>query len=283
MSATVRRAREIAAELQKSEAWRARGEVLLTVASAILAAIPGMGPAAAAADKIGSKLLDGDLEHRFQELCAVVAVLEPGFDRIESLEERVAELGRLVTTHAALATHTAALAAALTDRVDEVRVTTANGSTQSFADILINNMRLVAEARGNSANTFDNTHIVGPAHFYADNQSHQDVSRSTFSAPIGGQIEVDGARLRGGIHFEPGQAGDGRQLQAGDEIGRISFVGRPGLRSGDTVGSMEFVSPQTGRVVAAITAVRVAPPAQPSKPPKPDGSGFWVDKLGRPK
>lgn len=280
MSTTVSRASEIAAELRKSEAWRTRGDVLLTVASAILAAIPGMGPAAVVADKMGSKLLDGDLEQRFQELCAVVAVLEPGFDRIESLEARTAELSRLVTAHAALATRATALAAALTDRVDEVRVTTANGSTQTFADILINNMRLVAEAHRNSANTFDNTHVVGPAHFYADNQSHQDVSRSTFSAPIGGQIGVDGARLRGGIHFEPGQARDGRQLQAGDEIGRISFVGRSGVRSGDTVGSMEFVSPKTGRVVAAV---RVASPAQPSKPPTPDGGGFWVDKLGKPK
>ncbi len=269
------RAAQIAAELRKSEPLRLRGNVFLMTATAILAAIPGLGPAAVVADKLGSKLLDGDLEQKLQELCDVVAVLEPNLERIHELDDQVAVLSGLLARNPTLTGLATGIARTLVEQMPEFRVATTNGSSQTFTDVMIRGMRLISEARSESRNTYQGTHVSGDALFMADGRSHQDVSGSTFSAPGGGSIRLDGTRLRGGVHVKPSPPREGQSLKSGDEIGSVSFVADSSLRrSGDVVGSIEFVG-NGDRQIAAISVTTLRSPAPRA------GSGFWVERLSK--
>lgn len=233
------RAREIADELQKSKRWREQGGLAVGVGAAILAAIPVVGGTASViADKVGSALLDAGLADKVAELGALVAALEPSISGIGELDAQVAQIAATVHANSSLLARLTAIVAALEAPLraqNAFRVET-DAATQSFVNVSIANLAVIAEARNGGSNYFFGVHSYGPGvTFNASSGGHQHVQSSTFSGPAG-SVGMNKLTLQGRVTTGSGPGGGyGVGLGPGGSIsfgpgGSLSFGGpkKPG-------------------------------------------------------
>ena len=193
----LKRAAEIAKSLEDTKGFRGAGQVTVGVGSVLLAAIPGLGALGTALDKVGSRLFDADLEPKFVELCRLVSTLSPDIERITSLEERLSAVALTVSENKALLERVEALAAKIDVTAQEVFGVYTNQGSQSFSEIVIENMRVVAEAHGGGANRFHRVQTSnGDVKFIATGGAEQHVSESVFRGR-GGAVGLDQVSLGG--------------------------------------------------------------------------------------
>lgn len=224
----LRRAADIAGELEKSEAWKAKGWPVVATASLLLSALPAVGgPLSYLVDKVGTHLLEPNLSDKLIEIANLVAALEPDIMRVSSREERFEDLAATVTTNASLLARLESLLALLNSGIQEptLRIST-TAATQLFSEIAIDRMKVVAEAHMGGLNYFKGVHTRGNGvHFIATGGARQVVERSTFSGPTG-SIGMNNLSLQGNVRT----SGNGVSLGPGAVIsfgpnGSLTFGG----------------------------------------------------------
>lgn len=213
------RAAEIAAELEKNAKWRAHGRTATTIATAILAAIPGAGAVSVLVNRLGDELLSAGLEHKTQSLAHLVSLLEPAIDQIPELDRRMGMLAATVKANATAMDRLKQLVQALEPPASQANfVINTDGGVQTFVDVTIRDFLVSATARNGGLNVLQNLHTVGPGvEFNSSGGGRQHVINSTFEGRTGSvgmnETVIQGpvAAKESGIEFGEG--------------GRVSFGG----------------------------------------------------------
>lgn len=262
------RAAEIAAELEKHAKWRAHGRTVTTIATAILAAIPGAGAASVLVDRLGDQLLSAGLESKTQELAHLVSLLEPAIDEIPELDRRMEMLAATVKANAVAMNRLKQLVQALEPTARHANFTiNTDGGTQTFVNVTIRDFLVSATAHNGGQNILQNVRTVGPGvEFNSSNGGSQHVVDSTFEGRTGSvgmnQIGIQGpvATKESGIAL-----GDG---------GRIVFGGRAVMQATRDSFSIGFIQPQAPERVVAYEPIKAEKDevVDFSKPPKLPGT-----------
>lgn len=211
---TIHTAKEIAVRLETTKAFRSAGLVTTAVAAMFISALPGLGPIAVAADKLGGKLFQPDLEGDFTKLCRLVSDLGPEIEKIATIEERLQAVAAVVNENAALRVQVEELAKRIAPAVQSEFGVFTDAGQQTFADIVIKNMTVSVEATAGGVNRLHNVKSSGGnVYFRSSAGGRQEVSHSSFTGLAGG-VGMDGLGIQGpisapvnevsGVSFGPG-------------------------------------------------------------------------------
>ena len=197
----LKRAAEIAAQLERSEDWRQRGRTAVAIAGTILSAIPiAGGPLSGLIDKVGAALVDPELEANFAELCNLVAMLAPEIDRLDDIEEKVSvTAAALKANQGALDRLTEMLGRLHPHAVDVFGVNT-EASRQDFIDVTISDMSVLIEAHQRGFNYLRNVKTTGGGvQFNSTSGGYQKVVGSNFRGRSGSSVGMNNLTVQGPV------------------------------------------------------------------------------------
>jgi hypothetical protein len=175
----IERVRNIEKNLNGDEVFRSFGEYGMTTLAMLVAAIPGMGPAGVALDKVQQKLFEPDFKNSIialsQELASIAPQLDSVGERMAALEAKVALDGSFEARFRTL------LEDILTESVDTYELDS-NGGKTNVANVIINDMKLHSVARSGGTTNIHNVKQTGSAKFETGPGSEQNITGSTFSS-----------------------------------------------------------------------------------------------------
>ena len=200
------RAAAIAAELEATQAWRAKGRTAVAIASALLSTLPiAGGPLQVVCEKIGGQLLDPKLEGKFVELCRLIDLLAPEIERIEDFDARISTVAAALKANEGALKQLQALLGALQPGVRDVFGVNTVASTQEFINISIKDMDVLVEAHRAGVNYLQNVKTSGGrVQFNSTDGGHQSVRDSKFVGRSGGSVHMDKLVLSGVVGTEDG-------------------------------------------------------------------------------
>jgi hypothetical protein len=232
--ASLKAAAEIATELEGSKAWRDAGRIATAIGATMMAAVPGFGgPAAVAVDKLGTRFFESDLEPKFVKLCRLVAELEPEIEKINDLEEQLSAVAAVVSANASLAKQVAELLEGIQPQSQAVFGVSTDAGSQTFVNVSIENMMVLAQAHAGGVNRFHRIQTSGgDVHFNSTTGGKQEISDSVFRGGQGGAVGMDRLTVSGPIKTIDSPTGAGVAFGIGGQIafgpgGKLVFGGAP--------------------------------------------------------
>lgn len=225
------RAKQIATELRSTEAWRTRGNLAVSLAGALLSAIPGAGgPLQVLCEKVGGRIFDAKLETKFTDLCDVVAALEPELKCLDDLDAQISGVVAALEANLSLHQRVAELLRLLHPAAVDVFGVKTVGGLQEFVKVTVRDMNVLVQAHQYGINLLKKFRTQGGnVQFDSSTGGYQRIEESTFEGSKGGQVGMDKLTLSGRvapITHQPDQPGIG--LGEGGSIafgpgGQLSF------------------------------------------------------------
>jgi hypothetical protein len=231
-------ATKIAAELEKSEGWRKRGRTATAIAAAVIAAIPIAGsPLSVLCDKVGSALVDPNIEAKFGELCNLIAALAPDIQRIDELDAKISVTAAALKVKQGAMDRLVELLNHVYPRAADVFGVKTVGARQEFVSVVVRDMDVLIEAHQLGVNYLKGFRTKGGGvQFDATGGSQQRVEDRSFSGRSGGSVGMDKLVLQGRVgtltdHPEHPGIGFGEGGSIGFGPGGVLAFG-PGKRKG---------------------------------------------------
>lgn len=197
----LKRATDIAEELTKSQSWRARGQVAIAMASALLAILPVVGgPVQVLCEKLGGALVDPKLEAKFIEVCGLVALLEPDLAHISELQAQISGVAAVLAANQSLLDRVSGVLGQLHEEAASEFGVKSVGSRQDFINVTIKQMNVLIEAHQFGVNYLKSVRIKGGnVRFDSTSGGYQRVEDSTFTGRGGSSVGMHNLRIQGAV------------------------------------------------------------------------------------
>ncbi|HHQ4763078.1 TPA: hypothetical protein ACSP8C_003484 [Aeromonas veronii] len=185
--------------------------------------IPVIQQAGMALDRhLSDKALEAELSQVWSQLQAVNDTI----DKVETLEEAIAEIARTVQSNSDLLAACEHLSETLASKCSEFVVDTTGSSYQQIVNSVIQAGRVFISAMGASTNVLENSKVVSPStHLHASGGSRNFVNGTSFTDGSG-TVGMQGITTQGNIHVSGSSVGFGPGSA-------LIFGGNPNEVSGD--------------------------------------------------